>query len=129
MYHSFNCNKCGSNKLSYGKWVYATADVNTQPGGNITYGPTVIDEDSELGGFSTFICAGCKTPLYCGHWAIETERELLDYLKMTPEARERMQQRYQDYIDAEAERQEEMEECHDVGNYPRDEVLAEDVQN
>ena len=102
--------------------------MKIQLDGNIAYGPTQIDDDSELAGFSTYICAGCKTPLYCVNCAIETERELREYLNMTPEARERMEQRYRDYIDAEAERQEEVKECHDVGDYPRDEALAQDVQ-
>lgn len=86
--YKFQCLKCGSSELSYGKWIYCEdrALINTDDG-FIEYYDQEIDDNNVFGVVSRYLCHICKTPiLHHGHMIV-TENELKDYLEMTIDQR------------------------------------------
>ncbi|GAH64103.1 unnamed protein product, partial [marine sediment metagenome] len=58
--------------------------------------PSQVDETNELGEEYGFVCADCDHELrYCGY-RIETERELIDYLTISPEERRKKEKQYEE---------------------------------
>ena len=80
----FTCPKCGADKLSYQKYVKCVTPVSLQENGHIEYGQSIIDEDDCLAALNGFACRKCGVMIeHCGV-RLQTEKELLDYLRMEP---------------------------------------------
>lgn len=106
----FTCRKCGAHELGYQKYAKCIAPVSLQENGHMEYGPSEIDEDDYLCAEDGFICLNCKALVeHCG-WRVETEKQLIDYLTMDPDVREKEEAEYGDCIDAEIHDQEQKEE-------------------
>jgi len=85
----FTCRECGAHELGYQKYAKCTNPVFLQENGNMEYGISQYDEDDYLCADDCFICLNCKSFVeYCG-FRIETEKQLLDYLAMAPQIREK----------------------------------------
>ena len=107
MIYDYVCLNCSGRNLDYKKWVSCKEPVAIHPDGHIEYGPPKVDDTDALGVESAFICRDCgETPLFWGS-ALYSEADLRRYLSLTLEERKKMEQ---DYIDAEGERHEDMEE-------------------
>ena len=99
-HNKFTCPRCGSNKLAYHEYVKCITPVLLQENGHMEYMPSQIDEDDYMPVENTFICMSCEQHVeYCGH-RLETEKDLLDYLELDPEIRNKQQQEYQEQLDA-----------------------------
>ena len=96
----FTCPKCGADKLGYKKYVQCITPVSQQEDGHVEYGQSIIDEDDSLATLSGFACQLCGTLIeHCGY-RLETEKELIDYLRMEPFDRLHQQQEYHEFVDA-----------------------------
>ena len=80
----FTCRECGSDKLSYLKYVKCITPVSINKNGHIEYGQSIIDEDDYLATLNGFACKSCGSLIeHCGV-RMESERQLVDYLTMDP---------------------------------------------
>jgi len=93
----FKCFNCGSDELSYEKWIKEREAVLIQPDtGFITYIDQQIDDTNVLPAECRFICRTCKKPvLFHGSSDIQTEAELTDYLGFTVDQRAEMQAEFE----------------------------------
>lgn len=92
----FKCEKCGSNKLGYKKYSKCITPVSLQKNSNFEYGESEFDEDNYLISQNGFICMDCKSEVeHCGI-RMATEKQLLDYLSMDPDVRNKEQAEYED---------------------------------
>ena len=74
------------------------------------YGHSEIDEDGYLCAEDGFICLNCKALVeHCG-WRVETEKQLIDYLTMDREVREKEEKEYGELMSAQIDAQEQREE-------------------
>lgn len=88
------CQKCGSEKLSFVQWVYCKMDVKVDDDFHTTYGPPQYDENQHPY-FPGYVCRDCDNHTSCGNWLILTEQDLLKYLKMTPEDRQKKEEPFE----------------------------------
>ncbi|MHC4183949.1 MAG: hypothetical protein ACYSR0_11435 [Planctomycetota bacterium] len=103
--NTFTCEKCGSHKLAYKKFVKCIVPVERHGNGRLEYLSSVIDEDDYLATENGFICQDCETFIgHCGSW-MENEQDLVALLNMDPELRRQQQKEYDDYVSASAEEQ------------------------
>jgi len=103
----FTCQKCGANDLCYVKYVKCTIPVSLPPeSGHVEYGQSIINEDDSLATLNGFACQSCGLLVeHCGV-RLETEKQLIDYLKMEPFDRLHQQQDYKELLDAQMSAQE-----------------------
>ena len=59
----FKCSKCGSDKLSYKKFVKCLSPVVRKNDGTYEYLPSEYDEDDYLPVDCGFVCADCGDPV------------------------------------------------------------------
>lgn len=105
----FECRECGGGELGYQKYVKCMTPVTIKNDNNLEYGQSVIDEDDYLATLNGFSCSACETLIeHCGV-RVETEKELLDYLTMDPDVREKELAEYEELLDAQISAQEQKE--------------------
>lgn len=103
----FTCSECGSDQLAYQKYVKCSTPVVLHENGNIEYGQSKFDEDDYLCADNHFICMDCGASVeHCG-WRFETEKQLIDYLTMDPDVRNKEETEYSEHIDAQINAQEQ----------------------
>lgn len=93
--HKFKCLTCGSEELSYEKWIKCREKVSIRPDGHVEYFDQDINDTDMLPVECRFICACCGKPLMFYGNSIVTEAELQDYLDMTVDQRAEMQAEYE----------------------------------
>ena len=105
----FTCQKCGDHELGYQKYVKCVMPVTIKNDNNLEYDLSIIDEDDYLAILNSFACGACGSLVeHCGI-RMETEKQLIDYLTMEPDLREKEQAEYQELIDAQIDAQEQKE--------------------
>jgi len=106
----FTCRDCGAHELGYQKYAKCIAPVTLQENDHMEYGHSEIDEDDYLCAEDGFICLNCKALVeHCG-WRVETEKQLIDYLTMDREVREKEEKEYGELMSAQIDAQEQREE-------------------
>ena len=105
----FECTACGCNELAYQVYAKCITKVELKENDNIEYSHSRFDPDDYLCAQNTFLCAYCKTYVEHRGSRMETEKELLEYLKMDLKAREKEQREYEKYVDCQAQTQEQRE--------------------
>ncbi|MHB9071673.1 MAG: hypothetical protein ACYC54_15040 [Sedimentisphaerales bacterium] len=103
----FKCFNCGSDELSYEKWIKEREAVLIQPDtGFITYIDQQIDDTNVLPAECRFICQTCKKPVLFHGSDIQTEAELTDYFGFTVDQRAEMQAEFEAQQEQEAQNEE-----------------------
>ena len=98
MKNKFKCQKCGSKNLGLQKYVRCVTPVGTQKDSHIEYGLSKFDENDYLATENGFICLNCNAFIeHCG-CKMETEDDLINYLKLSPKDRDKQQQVYDDFV-------------------------------
>ena len=109
----FTCQHCRANELSYHQYAKCIMPAKLQ-NGRIEYRQSIVDEDDSLATLNGFACRSCGRMIeHCGV-RLQTEKELLDYLRMEPFDRLHQQQEYQELLDAQIHAQEQKEKEQDV---------------
>ncbi len=104
---NFQCSKCNSSKLSYQQYVKCTMPVQIQHDGTIYYSPSIINEDHSLGVNYGFCCADCGTMIYHRSDPLQTEGELIWYLSLSEDERQRQENEYFEQIRAQQDYEEQ----------------------
>jgi len=95
----FECQICGGHELGYQKYAKCITPVSLQEDGHIEYASSLFDEDDYIFADNTFICMNCKAYIvHCGYRMI-SEKDLLDYLELDPDVRDKQQQEHQEQLD------------------------------
>jgi len=103
----FECRECGGNEFGYQKYAKCITPAKLQKNNNIKYGQSVFDEDDYLIAENTFVCVSCGGYVeHCG-FRMESEKDLLGYLTVDPEVRDKEQSEYDECLKAQADDQEE----------------------
>ena len=93
---NFKCLKCGSTNLGHQQWVESVSPVVIDSEGHAEYKKAIVDTDNELGAVGGYVCGDCKHPLYFWGNPIDSEIELNNYLKLSPEERAEVEVAYEE---------------------------------
>ena len=104
----FECRECGSKELGYQKYAKCITQVSLLDN-NIEYGQSIFDEDDYLISQNNFLCMDCGSDVELCGLRIKSEKELLDYLTMNPEVRNKEQAEYEEQLKAQIYAQDEQE--------------------
>ena len=109
----FNCQRCGSHRLSYQRYIKSIMPVDIDEEGNISYCQPTVDYDDEMPVECGYICRNCGHQIYhAGNW-IETESQLKWFLSTNPETLSEQQIEFEEYLEEEERLQEEKQEHYD----------------
>ena len=106
---NFTCNKCGSGKLGYQKWIRSCSSVKIDDNNQMEFKQAVIYEDDELSGVDGFICMDCKHELHLKYNPIHTEDDLRTFLVMDPDKQIEQERLYQEAVEEEKRIEERMD--------------------
>ena len=126
--NNFECLNCGNTTLDYEKWINCRSEVIFHPDGHIEYAESTIDENNELGACFGYICSRCGEPLFHYGNRIETEAELLDYLKLSQEERKKDAELHDRILDEEAEEEAEKEKLQEEEYLETVETMEENLK-
>lgn len=104
---NFKCERCGSSKLAYRKFVSCITPIQILEDETIYYSPSIINEDHSLGVNYGFCCADCGTMIYHRNDPLETEGELMWYLSLSEDERQRQENEYFEQIRAQQDYEEQ----------------------
>lgn len=104
----FKCSVCGSEELSYEKYVRCSTPVDILEDARIEFLPSEFNEDDWLGTEFGFACKNGHFVTRFG-FKLTTEKDIRSYLQMTPEAREQESNDYLEVLAAQEEAEEESE--------------------
>jgi len=105
----WTCQYCGSDQLSYKKFVECITPIEQREDGTLEYLTSSINEDEYLATRYGFICAACKEFIqHCGI-NITTEKDMSTYNTMDPALRAEQQAEYDAHIAAQEETQRQKE--------------------
>lgn len=108
----FKCENCGSTELIYQKYVRCITPVQIQDDGTLYYGLPEPDESDEIGAAYGFCCGYCGEMVeHCG-FIMQTEHDLISYLKLSEEERQTQQSEYDQFEELKAQSMEEEQEAH-----------------
>ena len=110
----FKCKNCSSTNLAYQKYVRSDTPIEIKDDGTVYYCSPVINDDDYLAVSNGFFCRDCGYMLEHSGCRMETEKDLLDYLTMDPEVRNKEQAEYEDQLAAMNDEQEAQQLEQDV---------------
>ena len=99
MLYDFECKRCKSNKLAYQKYAISQANVTIQPEEHIEYGVFRIHETAELDCWNSYVCLRCGQELQPFGVNIHTDRDLIKYLRLSPQERQRREEAYEERLE------------------------------
>ena len=117
----YKCSKCGSEELSFEKYVKCIIELEQNEDGTYEELGVRIDKEDFLPVNYGYACSDCGHPLELWGFRIECERELQKYLAMAPDVRAEEDRRYQEYLKEQCEAQKQREK-------EREEALEEELR-
>lgn len=94
----FECKKCGSNRLGYQKGVLCVSPVAIQSDNHVKYGQFKMGEDEDICFENSFLCMDCNSLVSHCSGRMETEKQLLDYLSMDHDVRDKERAEYEEFL-------------------------------
>lgn len=108
--NNYQCESCGGQRLSYQKYLKSLMPVQINENSHISYERLIIDHNNELPVEQGYVCQDCGFKLYhAGDW-ISTESQLKWFLTEDPYILAELEQRFEVYLQEQAEIMEEQEQ-------------------